>query len=60
MRPYSHDNRLKIVRAHERGEGAQRDLTRLFVFRQARNLPEASKISRVSRLFFMGFDAMIL
>ena len=30
MRPYSSDFRLKVVRAHERGEGSQRDLARLF------------------------------
>jgi hypothetical protein len=54
MRPYSHDCRLKVVRAHESSEGAQRDLARLFVFRQAINLPEESKISGMSGLFFMG------
>ena len=30
MRPYSSDFRLKVVRAHERGEGSQRDLARFF------------------------------
>ena len=30
MRPYSNDFRLKIVRAYERGEGAPRDVARLF------------------------------
>lgn len=30
MRPYSMDFRLKVVQAHERGEGSQRELARLF------------------------------